>query len=297
MLDPWLASLFNSKVIPSYINPNIFKFIESSIEPFNFLNAFFAPGLTNAPAEGVHYFPNPLLLGLPLVLFHIKKRALIWFIIPTVLYFFLFWILRPTLNLRYLLPIIPPLTIATAYVLTWLVEQLSSKTITIILISFLIAIGLIPTVKTAHFWLSNTKALKHAVGAISSEEYLLEYEMGDIQNFAPMIIYINRNLSKDSYTLMLFEARGFYFKPRIIQDNKAANWPLLLQTSTLDECLNSVGITHVLVNYGALNYYHNRGANLSKLQIEKLYRFVDQCFTTIYKTSSHTLYEVKKGLL
>jgi len=297
MLDPWLVSFFGTETIPSYINQNIFKVISSAIAPFNLWDTFVAPGLPNAPAEGVHYYPNPLLLGVPLCLFFIKKRPLIWLVIPALLYLLFLWILHPILNLRYLLPIAAPLTIAVAYGLTWLIERLLSKRIAPILIFLFIAIGLIPTVRTAHFWLSKTKALNHAVGVISSEEYLAEYKMGGIQDFAPVINFLNENLPKDSYILMLFEARGFYFKPRIIQDNKAANWPLLLQSLTPAECLESVGVTHVLVNYGALNYYLKRGANQSILRFEEFHRFANQCLTPIYKTNSHTLFEVKKGYL
>jgi hypothetical protein len=286
---PWMAKnwlLFRAPLYPFFSE----QMFDPWLVPWD---AFVAPGRATLTVEGAFYYPNPFLLGLPFCVFFIKTRPLIWLVLPAFLFLAILRIFDPAINLRYLLPVIAPFTIAVAYTLTRLIKRLSKKKAAAVLILLFATIGLIPTARTAFLWFSKTKALNHAVGLTSPAKYLKEYKIDNSPYFVRVMNFINENLPKDSYILMLYEARGFYFQPHIIQDNKTTNWPLLMKVLSPDECLENLEVTHVLINDSALNYYLKRGANPPTVQLKELYRFMNRCLSNIYKTPSHKLFEVK----
>jgi len=92
---------------------------------------------------------------------------------------------------------------------------------------------------------------------------------------------------------MLFEARGYYFGVPVLQDNAIMSWPLLSSKLAALDCLRSAGITHVLVNRGAIAYYASRGLDLAPLRLEALDQFARECLTPIHATGGYTLFAVR----
>jgi len=59
------------------------------------------------------------------------------------------------------------------------------------------------------------------------------------------------------------------------------------------DCLRSAGITHVLVNRGAIGYYAGQGLDLAPLRLETLEQFARKCLTPVYGTGGYTLFQVR----
>jgi len=90
---------------------------------------------------------------------------------------------------------------------------------------------------------------------------------------------------------MLFEARGRYFRRTVLQDDNLTNWPLLAPLLNTDPCLASSGITHVLVNSGALSYYQHRGLDPSVVGWPVFPRFERRCLRRVHEEQKLVLYE------
>ena len=91
----------------------------------------------------------------------------------------------------------------------------------------------------------------------------------------------------------MLEGRGYYFRVPVLQDNVIMNWPLLSTKAAWPDCLRSVGITHVLLNVGAIQYYALRGVDLAPLRLRALRRFTDQCLNPIHVAGGFRLFEVR----
>jgi hypothetical protein len=109
-----------------------------------------------------------------------------------------------------------------------------------------------------------------------------------------MVSYVNRNLSKEARVLLIYEARGYYFKVPVIQDNVLTNWPLLARSAAATNCLRSTGISHLLVNVDALRYYLRRGVDPQFLQWDAFQEFSRRCLSPIHGAYGFTLFRVKK---
>ena len=110
---------------------------------------------------------------------------------------------------------------------------------------------------------------------------------------ADVVGFVNERLSKESRILLLFEGRGYYFRVPVLQDNVIVNWPLLSAKAVWPDCLRSVGITHVLLNVGAIQYYAVRGVDLAPLRLRALQRFAGHCLAPIHTAGGFTVFEVR----
>jgi len=131
----------------------------------------------------------------------------------------------------------------------------------------------------------------HLLGSTSRDAFLRRWT-GD---YADVVAFVNEHVPRESRLLMLFDARGYHFHIPVIQDNGAANWPLLAARATAPDCLRSAGITHVLVNRGALDYYARRGLDLGPLRLDALERFARECLSPIYSSGGITVFRVGGG--
>jgi len=294
-VPPWIVSLSGSKPVAATVSANRFVKNGAARAPLNLKDFFLEPGKITAEGEGRYYYSNLLFLLLPLGVFSFRKKRLAWLVIPAVLYIGMIYLRSPHTNIRYLLPAIAPFTVAAAFIANWICQRLKSPKVSIVFAILLIAISLAPTALVISRYFDNTRAAKHAIGMISSANYLKKYKIGGIRNLSLMLDYVNKNLPTDSVILMLFEARSFYFRPLVIQDITNSNWPLLSNALTSDECLQDLNVTHVLENEGTLNYLTIRGAKISPTSLNALQHFKERCLELVHETRAHRLYKVKNN--
>jgi hypothetical protein len=156
----------------------------------------------------------------------------------------------------------------------------------------LVLVTVFPAVLTMTFWSLRTKALSHLVGATSRNTYLREHFLPEVRVHERLAEFTNRSLAADDRILMIFEARGLYLEPRVIEDTKVTNWALLSSRVGSGQCLGKSGITHVLANQGSAMYYAARGVPAEVLRWDEFERFTKSCLTPIYTDSGLTLYRV-----
>lgn len=206
-----------------------------------------------------HYI-NYLFILLPLYLFLKKRHPVNTFLFLSGLYY-IFWNWSGQ-NIRYLLPLFPLLSVATAYVLNQMTVR--PRLNISLLKNFVPLAALIIMGVNTKLQCDMTESLspwKYLAG-LKSEEYILERAY-PYHYFLPAVEYINDNLPLSEKILMLYDARTYYIKPAAISDPRNINWGrLITQFSSNEEiylALRSRGITHLLFNHGALAFYVRRG--------------------------------------
>jgi hypothetical protein len=209
--------------------------------------------------------------------------------IPALCYFAVTLMFSPKTNPRYLIPVLAPFTIVAVYVTIARLVNLFGLKRAVILFNFLSLVVLWPTAKTMSLWTTQKMALTYLTGFTSRETYLQ-----NTAGFADVVSYLNQHVSSESRVLMLFEARGFYFNVPVIQDNILSNWPLLASKASSLHCLKTSGISHVLFNGAALDYFFMRGLDPRTIHLEEFKQFAEKCLTPIYENHKYVLYQVRQ---
>ncbi len=286
VLEPWLAAIYGAAGIPDAVNPAVFAAISKARMPFNLVDLFLAPGRLTVEQEGVHYHMNMLLLLTPFALLYLRNRFLQWLIAPAVFYLLLILIPFPETNLRYLIPVFPPLTIASASVATRISQRFLSPGAARLLLVSLAVLTLYPSGKTMQIWLRRSDVLGHLAGLTSEASYLRT----GFFFYSQMTEAANRVVPDGGKVLLLFEARGYYFEPAVIQDNLLTNWALLAPyTKRHEDCLVSSDISHVLVSDAAVRYYARRGMDPRLLGLEDLSSFAARCLSVVHRGRGFTI--------
>jgi hypothetical protein len=286
MLQPWLASLYGTTAIPGSVDPDALRAIGQARMPFNLIHLFTAPGRLTVEQEGVFYHMNLLYLLLPLSVLFIRNKTLTWLVVTAVGYLLIVILPFPTTNLRYLIPAFAPLTIAAAFIAVRLSNRFLSADAARLLIIALAALSLFPSAKAMYFWLRKSDVLGYLVGATSQREYL----QTGFYLYSQLVQATNERVPPDGKVLLLFEARGYYFEPAVIQDNVLTNWPFLAPKTVEDSgCLRSTGITHVLFNGLAVRYYASRGTDPRVFRFDLLNEFAARCLAVVHRGRGFTL--------
>ncbi len=288
-LEPWLARLYGGPSISPVLDPAVFELVWQSQARFNLVDLFAAPGRITMEAEGKFYHPNFLLLLLPLWLVFWKNEVLLWLAGPALCYVALGVSLQPTTSLRYLIPAVAPLTLVALHSYASSTSRLLPAKAVQALLAATALFVLKDTGSEMLRQLNQGRYLQYLVGSVSRKDFLRASTGG----YVDVVSFVNERLAAQSRVLMLFEARGYYFRVPLLQDNVIMNWPLLSGKATAPDCLRSAGITHVLVNASALQYYARRGVDLGPLRLSQLNTFTRACLTPIYSSGGVTLFRVR----
>jgi len=284
-LDPWLARIYGGAALPPQVDPNAAWHAQ---RPFNLVDLFLSPARITLEGEGVFYRPNLLLLLLPLWLLFLKNKALTWLAGPALAYVVLVVRLQPTTSLRYLTPAIAPLTLVALHCYGQAWDRVLSPRRVRALLSATTLLVLASPAAFVYRGVTRGRLLAYVLGSVSRHAFL---QLGT-REYADVVSFVNARLPNASRVLMLFEGRGYYFRVPVLQDNAILNWPLLSAKAAGPDCLRSAGITHVLVNRGAIAFYASR-LELAPLRLEALEQFARECLTPIYANDRFTLFRVR----
>lgn len=292
ILQPWLADLYGSRTVPDRIGSDVFGLLGRAREPVDLVSLFLAPERLTVEQEGVHYNLNPLLILLPVWLLHLRKKEVAAFAVPGLLYAGGVIVLLSTINLRYLFPALPGLTLVTTYFAVSAVRTLPGVIVRRSVMAIVVLVCLVPTARSAYAWTVKAPVLEQALGRVSAQGYLAR----GFGYYATLAGMVNRNVPPDGTVLLFWEARGFYLAPSHLPDNVLTNWPLLRPyVERTGSCLEGTGITHVLAAGGAARYYAQRGADPAVLGLEDFLRFADRCLDPVELGSGFALYRVPGG--
>jgi hypothetical protein len=288
-LEPWIARIYGGATLPPELDPAALAAVWRLQAPFNFVDFFTAPGRIAVEPEGAFYHPNWLLLLLPLWGLFWRNAVLAWLAGPALAYATLVVLLQPATSLRYLIPALTPLTLVALHSYVSSVDKLmSARAVRFLLWATALAV-LAPTIDLMYRQARYGRQLAYALGSLSRDAFL-EERAG---RYAEVVSFVNEQLPTTSRVLLLFEARGYYFRVPVLQDNGLVNWPLLAPRAAPPDCLRSAGVTHVLLNIGAMHSYGRRGLDSKPFRLDALKRFARDCLDPVYDNGGYAVFRVR----
>ena len=297
-LEPWLARIAETDVIPASFDLSVFAQLGASRTTFNLWDAFFNPGLLSIEGEGRFYGLPLVLLLLPIALFASRRTpALLALALPPLGYLILIILPFPETNLRYFFPAVPALVVATVAGLRAMwsraLPPVALRVGTVVVLA-VVTLTLFPAVKER----AGPQALlfRWSAGLASRSEVRARHPHGAARQIAVLEDSLAR-LSDDALVLLLWEARTAGLKPRALSDVRLSNWPLLSQTAGPGSCLAGTGITHVVINRASVGYYITRGALPEAFRIPQLGEFIRRCLEALIDTQGYLVFRVRAGPL
>lgn len=246
---------------------------------------FFSPGRLTPEGDGYLFGANfvfAALLLLPLIRHRLRVGLLV---APAVLYaaMLLSWTLG--VNLRYLIPVFLPLTIASAAAVVVLTDRLRNGWLRPFARTAIgIAVAITPMIAIGRE-LEFSERPKAALGLIEAEQYRSRRD-----EIASLRGYVNGALPPNAQVLFLFEGRAFGIRLDVVQDNAMDNWRLLRPLVARGSCLEELGFTHVVVGKSTLNYLLRRGLDREAAGVPELEAFLQRCTTAGMGDALHTVY-------
>lgn len=292
ILPPWVAALYGTTDLSVGIDPASLRPLAAVREPFNLVDWFLAPEKLTPESEGWAYGANPIFLSLVFAVPLLRRHMFAALLVPTLLYIGIILLLATRINLRYLIPAIPGLTVAAACVIAMALDRVRRSAIRVSLLVTVTVFTVLSAVAALARKLTDTRALAHAAGVVSRRDYLFGAHDVEIAPYAWMTAHVNQLLPRDARILLFFEARGYGFAPRVLQDNVMTNWVLLEPAVTPPRCLESSGITHVLVGTGTLQYFTRRGFDPRIIHWDRFDAFAARCLVLIDRRPDISLYRV-----
>jgi hypothetical protein len=208
-------------------------------------------------SEARHY-PNYLFLVLPLSLFMIRQRWLVWLLVLSICYFVMAtwssWIAR------YLLPAYPALTILVAYTLVTASERLKQKTAVLRLLPlYLILIVLTVVITTSFRSLVHRNYFSFIAGATSRHDFMRGFDYYYPVNF------INSELPADAHVMSIGAQMIYGMQRPCLTDETwyTTKWRrLLVHNPSLEDVhqdLKRQGVNYILFNAGVFLYAAEMG--------------------------------------
>jgi hypothetical protein len=288
ILQPWLVPILGSYHVPASIDPNLFGWEWDLRNTFNLREAFLDPGRLTIEVEGNLYFMNPILLAWPLGLLFTRDRTIRWLLIPGALSLAFILIPFPYSNPRYLIPSLVPLTIVALHSIVLITQRLVDREKSFLILIPVVLATLLPTVFSMFVWMTQVNPVPYLIGTASKKQFLENHVF--LEEHTQLVDLVNSELPTESRILLLYEARSYYFERQVLQDNLWTNWPLLASTLDQDPCLETTGLTHVVINKGAVSYLVDGGMDLDLVEWPQWEVFRDRCLTLMHEDQVYELY-------
>ena len=276
--EPWLAEVFGSTGYPASLDASILRALPESREEFNLLDAFVAPGRLTIESEGTLYRLSPLLVLVALLpLYFRSRRVALEMAVVGAVYAALIIVPFGRINLRYLMPALPALAIGAAAVTEALVANARDRRREALglIIAIVAALPLAPALRSRFG--GDAVLLRHAAGMLPAREVWRRHPDPAARVFAPAVERLQRQVPRDARVLLLWEARALPLQRDAVADIMLSNWPFLSQSPAIAGCLATTGITHVVVNHGAVRHYLRRGADSTAFRLGSLDEFRRRC--------------------
>ena len=276
--EPWIAEIFGGRIPPEGFDRSVLRALRQSRAPFDLAAAFLSPGRIAIEWEGRHYALSPLFVLAPLAVFWWRTRvaaveaAAIGIVLVTL-------VIAPFegANLRYLLPAFPALAAASASVADRLAQRAAGRWRAAALVALgLVAIAPLGSALWSRF-VGHTVLVRHAAGLASAREVWIHHPDPVARAYAKAIDAVHHVVPRDGRVLLLWEARALPLGRDALADVRVSNWSYLAQSPAPGRCLAGTGITHVLVNTGARDFYAGRGAGVAAFRLPDYERFRARC--------------------
>lgn len=293
-IPAWLGALADEARVRSVLGPVMPKPLLGAREPFSLAAWFLHPGRLTPESDGGAYGANLAFLFLLAALPRLRRRAFAAIALPAALFIIGTLLMNGgKLNLRYLIPGIPLLTIGAVLGITTVLRGLRSPAVRTTFVLVAAGVVLLPSTSALAGKIRQTRALSYAAGALSRDDFWSQSPDPEIFSYAAMTESVNNLIPPGGKLLMLFEGRGFGFSAPSIQDNVLTNWLFLRRLYSPGQCLRPAGITHVLLATGSLEYFIRRGLDPSRIGWGAFEDFAVPCLELIEAEPGYTLFRVR----
>jgi hypothetical protein len=257
-------------------------------EPFTLRAWFFEPGSLTPEGDGYLFGANLAFAALVLLPFIGRRSRVALLVLPALGYLGLVLGWSFYLNLRYLIPVFLPLTVAAAAPIALLGRRaLRGRPGTWAAAGVGIALTITPVTMLMRE-LEFSERPKAALGLMPADHYRRRRD-----EVAALRLYLNTAMPPDARVLFLFEARAFGVVRDVVQDNTMENWRLLRPLAARGSCFEELGLTHIVVSNATLNYLLRRGWDRDAVGIPELEAFLTRCSSGGMGDALHTVYALK----
>lgn len=286
-LVPFLADLSGSYAIPADIPRDALGAMGRAREPISLEALLFRPAALSIEREAQSYTRNPLFALLPLALLYLRDRRMLALALPGIAYlvFTLGWFKHT--NLRYIIPALPMLALCAVEATRRFSERFRDPRRTRLVLTSLALLAVTPALLVSWSRLVSIPRAQVALGLWQRESLL----MSEVPYAVAQLV--ETATPENARILMLFEARGLYFNREVLQDNLLTNLAILQGIGATDRCLAGSGITHLLVNEQAPQYYARRGANLHALGWDRFPDFAARCLVPVGVVRGEVLFRLR----
>jgi hypothetical protein len=257
-------------------------------EPFTLRAWFFEAGSLTPEGDGYLFGANLAFAALALLPFIGRRSRVALLVLPPLGYLGLVLGWSFYLNLRYLIPVFLPLTVAAGATIALLGQRaLRGRPGRLAAAGVGIALCITPVTMLVRE-LEFSERPQAALGLMPTDHYQRRRD-----EVAALRLYLNTALPPDARVLFLFEARAFGIGREVVQDNTMENWRLLRPLAARGSCLEEIGITHIVVSNATLNYLLRRGWDREAAGIPELEAFLTRCTSSGMGDALHTVYTLK----
>jgi len=264
--------------------------LRSVRQPFTLRAWFLAPETLTPEGDGYLFgasFAFALLLLIPFLPRRGRQLALI---LPALLFLVIVLGWSRFLNLRYLMPLLLPLTAASAVVLAQLLRWLRSA-VAVQLTGTVAATALVfsPAVDLVRELEFGERPLA-AIGALEPARYRSRHN--EIESLAA---FLNTSTPDSARVLFLFEARAFGIQRSVVQDNVMENWRLLRPAIAAGSCLQEFGFTHLVLGRATLRYLVARGWPAQETGLNEIDPFLARCTVAATGDARHGVFTLRSA--
>lgn len=285
-LPPFLAALAGSSALPANLPEGALAALGQSREGISLMALLLRPAQLTVELEGVDFTRNPIFLAAPLALLFLRDRRILWLALPAAGYLAVALGYFAHTNLRYLMPAVPAFLLVTVEALRRVIERQRRMDVALLLLALAVAV---PGLQRAASRLVTPVRTQVALGMLPPAA-LLNRDLA----------YVGAQVAEErsdstARILMLYDARGYYYRREVLQDNVLQHWPLLVTMGYTDRCLEGTGITHVLLNRGAVDYYIRRGMDPARVLWDRFPEFERRCLEPLAVAPGAGFYRVRRA--
>ena len=258
ILSPWYIYTQNSKFASMYSDVDILSFL------------------------------FPLLIFLPLV----RRSPLVTGLSVLTLFRYIAWLFGSH-QIRFLLPLIPELSLLTGVVLLSMDDRPSLRRLVRLLVAGVLGGTVILSLIFSALNFYVTQPLNVLLGLTSKDQFLQR-----VATTYRAMQFIQSHVESGKRVLMLWDGRGYYCDDRCIPDTDQSRWPLLIKTipdsMKLAKYLRNEGISYILYNLGDLNFILKHDPTLDHQRAADFFEndFRPACTRQVYSDRWVRLYEI-----
>jgi hypothetical protein len=286
-IAPFLADITGSVAPPAGLSEAALDIVGRARAPISLKALLLHPEQLTVEGEGRLYTRNPIFYLWPLCLPFLRQPRMAAVLLPSVAYLAVTLGAFAHTNLRYLLPALPMTVVGLAVVVAELVRRSGRAAQWHPALALMAGIAIVPALQVGVTRIAPADRMYVATGVLPPDA-ILSRELPWL-----MARRLDSAGVRDARILMLFEARGDWFRQTVLQDNLVNNWIVLAASGATDRCLRGSGISHVLVNHEVVRYYSIRGLDLTHVAWDRWPAFESRCLEPVDAVRGLVLYRLR----